>query len=416
MAGFDCQFTEEPPRCLQSHCPICLLILREPFQVTCCGKSFCRACIQRIVADSQRCPTCKQLYFELFRNKGLQQPLYGFKVFCSSKASGCDWQGELGQLDQHLNLNPDKEKMLIGCKYTNVKCLFCKEMYQRSTMKYHQGSQCVKRPFTCSMCEEYTSTYDDVITNHTPVCKCRPVECPNSCGANNLQHQHLEEHVSTQCPLSYVDCEFSDAGCDAKVYRKNLSSHMEENMVTHMSLLARCGENMKKVSEEIALSPVALSQEPDFDASRDAVEQAGGLESMAATVQLPHVVPVQLVCSGISQITPFKPWRSGAIYSHTSGYRLQLYMSKVGDYFTGSYSIGYQFLVSQFPVTMPCTLEVTVLIRDPANGRPLKIGHRSTVTKCDDSVEMTALSKCSLQTYVKNNQVEFRVVEVKSSY
>ena len=82
------------------------------------------------------------------------------------------------------------------------------------------------------------------------MCKCRPVECPNSCGTNNLQHQHLEEHVSTQCPLTYVECEFSDAGCDAKVYRKDLPSHLGESMVTHMSLLARENRKLKQQLRE----------------------------------------------------------------------------------------------------------------------------------------------------------------------
>ena len=82
MSGFDCEFVEEPPKYLQTHCPVCLLILREPYQVTCCGKSFCKECIGKIKARSQPCPTCKEDKFESFPNKGLQQPLYGFAVFC----------------------------------------------------------------------------------------------------------------------------------------------------------------------------------------------------------------------------------------------------------------------------------------------------------------------------------------------
>ena len=113
-------------------------------------------------------------------------------------------------------------------------------------MEQHQTSLCPKRPFICFMCEEYESTYEDVVNSHAPVCKCLPVECPNSCGADNLQHQHLEEHVSSQCPLTYVECEFSDAGCDAKVYRKDLASHLTDNLVTHMSLLAMENRKLKQ--------------------------------------------------------------------------------------------------------------------------------------------------------------------------
>ena len=32
-------------------------------------------------------------------------------MFCPNKESGCDWQGELGQLDQHLNVNPNKHEL-----------------------------------------------------------------------------------------------------------------------------------------------------------------------------------------------------------------------------------------------------------------------------------------------------------------
>ena len=224
MSGFDCSFVEEPPKYLQCYCPICLLIVREPYQATCCGKNFCEACIHQIQTRKQPCPTCKQENFNCFHVKGLQQPLYGFRVFCSNKEGGCGWQGELGQLDQHLNVNPDKDNQLVGCAYTKVKCLFCSQMHQRQILQDHQTSKCPKRPYTCRMCDEYESTYDDVTTSHVPECKCRPVECPNSCGASNLQQQHLEEHVSSQCPLACVECEFSDAGCDTKVYRRDLPS------------------------------------------------------------------------------------------------------------------------------------------------------------------------------------------------
>ena len=171
MSGFDCEFTEEPPQAFQTHCPICLLVLCEPFQVTCCGKSFCRECIQRIEVGVKPCPTCNEARFDPFQNKGLQQPLYGFRVFCSNKESGCDWQGELGQLDQHLNVDPDKDKQFQGCVCTKVKCLYCNVHHRRHEIEHHQTSQCAERPFTCSLCEEYESTYAALMSSlTTPLC------------------------------------------------------------------------------------------------------------------------------------------------------------------------------------------------------------------------------------------------------
>ena len=254
MAGFDCQFIEQPPELFQTQCPVCLLILREPYQVSCCGKSFCRECIE----VEEACPTCKQDEFESFHDVGLQQPLYGFCVFCSNKESGCAWEGELGQLDKHINSNPDKEKQLVGCAYTNVECVYCDELHKRREIQQHQSLLCARRPFTCEMCKEYEATYEVVMTNHAPVCKCRPVVCPNSCGADNLQHRHLEEHVCSHCPLSYVECEFSDAGCDAKLQRKDLPSHLTDNIVTHVSLLATENRKLKQQLKKQAAEMIRL--------------------------------------------------------------------------------------------------------------------------------------------------------------
>ena len=190
------------------------------------------------------CPACKQQDFSIYPDKGLKQELYGLRVFCSNKDKGCDWQGELGAMSHHLNSDPDVDELQDGCAFTRVACLFCRELYCRLDIEQHHNSECAERPFTCSLCEDYASTYADVTTNHSPVCKCRPVECPNSCGTNNLQHQHLEGHVSTQCPLTYVECEF--AGCGAMVYRKDLPSHLGENVINHMSLLAKENTKLKE--------------------------------------------------------------------------------------------------------------------------------------------------------------------------
>ncbi len=252
MAGFECEFVEQLPSFFQSECPICLLVLRDPYQVTCCGKSFCEDCIQLIKSANKPCPCCKKENFKRFPNLGLKQPLYSFNVYCCNKAKGCDWQGELGQLDQHLNLNPDEDKQLIGCAFAQVECLFCDDVYERYQLENHQQAECLERPFTCFMCLNYESTYDEVTNYHAPVCECRPVECPNSCADDNLQHRHLEEHLSSQCPLSLVECEFSHAGCDVEVCRKDLPSHLSDSMVTHMSLLARENRDLKLQLEKQA--------------------------------------------------------------------------------------------------------------------------------------------------------------------
>ena len=121
-AGFECEFAEKVSKGIQAECPICLLVLREPYQATCCGKSFCKRCIHRIKAANQACPTCNGKDFTLFPNKGLQQSLYDFQVYCTHKSQGCEWTGEMRELDNHLNSDPPADKSLRGCLYTIIKC------------------------------------------------------------------------------------------------------------------------------------------------------------------------------------------------------------------------------------------------------------------------------------------------------
>ena len=141
MAGFECVFVEKPPKAFQSECPICLLVLREPYQATCCGKSFCKECIHRIKAANQACPTCNDKGFSLFHNKGLQQSLYDFQVYCTHKSKGCEWMGELRLLDNHINSDPPADKALQGCPYTPIKCPLscagCEKGVCRKDVKSH---------------------------------------------------------------------------------------------------------------------------------------------------------------------------------------------------------------------------------------------------------------------------------------
>ena len=107
FGGYDCEFVETPASAFQTQCPICHLILCEPYQITCCGTSFCHTCIQRLQADNSPCPTCREDNFEVFPNKGFNRSLKQLQVYCTHRKDGCQWRGELGELDQHLNVRKD---------------------------------------------------------------------------------------------------------------------------------------------------------------------------------------------------------------------------------------------------------------------------------------------------------------------
>ena len=118
FGGYDYEFVKPPQSAFQTKCPICHLILREPYLVSCCGTSFCHTCIQRLQADKIPCPTCREDNFEEFPNKGLNRSLKQLQVYCTHRKDGCQWRGELGELDRHLNVRKECPLTAHRCDIT----------------------------------------------------------------------------------------------------------------------------------------------------------------------------------------------------------------------------------------------------------------------------------------------------------
>ena len=236
IGGYDCEFVEQPPKALQFECPVCLLVLREPYQVSCCGYGFCKVCILKIKETSQPCPCCKTENFDHFHDKRLKRSLSELKVSCINEIKDCAWTGEFGDLEGHLNSNPTKERQLKGCKFVEIECLYCAKLTVRSKIQSHQDN-CSKRPFSCDYCGNYESNFEDVTTNHWPVCGYYPLPCPNKCG-ETLQRQNLQSHITNDCPLTIIDCDFKHVGCEVRLPRKDMPAHLQEGVVRHVSIQA----------------------------------------------------------------------------------------------------------------------------------------------------------------------------------
>ena len=246
--GFDCEF-EIKPKELQSECSICLLILREPHQTTCCGYSFCRGCIEQIKATTGPvCPLCKSK-FSIFPNKWLKRELCQQRVYCTHKKEGCDWVGPLGQLDKHLSCDAETSNITNVCGFVPIKCRDCRVSVLRKEYQTHVSTLCDNRPFSCDYCSGYSSTYVDVIHNHWLQCPCHPVECVNKCGKQTVR-KDLRRHISDECPLTSIQCEF----CPTKVLRGKMHEHLMLNLTTHILLMVNpLHEKLDKAEEEIRL-------------------------------------------------------------------------------------------------------------------------------------------------------------------
>ena len=188
-------------------CPVTLELLRDPQQTTCCGHHLSVEAATRLQQGGKPCPMCNEPNLTTMPDKFYKRKVNELKVRCPNKGSGCEWVGDLGSVDQHVN-------------------------------------SCPKRPCQCDFCG-FKDTYEVVTNDHSPVCVKYPEPCPNQCEIGTVPRCDMEKHL-TQCPLQLVECEFAQAGCREKIPRQNLSCHMEEGAQCHLLSMSLFNLNLTR--------------------------------------------------------------------------------------------------------------------------------------------------------------------------
>ena len=142
--GYDYDFVTAPPKSLE--CPVCLMTFRDPHVISCCGNEFCQVCIERVHRDGKPCPLCNEPNFTTMLHKKLVREVNALVVRCPQKELGCDWEGELGQVERHLNPGAGPSSA-SGCSYVMVECRFqCGAHLQRRMVGEHEMESCPNRP------------------------------------------------------------------------------------------------------------------------------------------------------------------------------------------------------------------------------------------------------------------------------
>ena len=161
------------------------------------------------------------------------------KVRCPHEAEGCEWEGELDSLEQHLDTTSGV------CRYVVVNCPYsCGESIYKHYLEEHKSQHCALRPFTCQYCNLHKANYQEVTKEHWPICEKYPVPCPNDCGEEKIERQQLKQHLEQTCPLELVECEFSCVSCAVRLERCLMSAHMAETD-THLSMVAQLSKNIQ---------------------------------------------------------------------------------------------------------------------------------------------------------------------------
>ena len=151
--GYDYEFVTPPSKSLE--CSICLQTLRDPHVISCCGNEFCQVCIERVKRDGKPCPLCNEQNFSTMLHKKLVREVNALVIRCPQKERGCEWEGELGQLQRHLNPGAGVSSTQ-GCEFLMVECAYrCGAQLQRRLIQEHEMEACPKQPIEMQVASEF---------------------------------------------------------------------------------------------------------------------------------------------------------------------------------------------------------------------------------------------------------------------
>ena len=124
------------------------------------------------------------------------------------------WTGKLHDAKQHF-----KE-----CVYAGALCGFgCGAVVRRIDMSEHEASICPKRG----------------------------VQCTNVGCTAVMPEPMIAAHKANNCPYEVVDCPFSGVGCDKRVLRKDVNTHIDAATNQHILLLLQDNRSLRqKVAEQ----------------------------------------------------------------------------------------------------------------------------------------------------------------------
>ena len=251
IGGYQCEFVGPVPEELL--CKSCKLVPKKLFTTDCCAERFCQACIEQPLNDKKPCPSCGEADFSTFFIKGAQKKILALQVHCAMKQKGCEWVGQLEQLDAHLDTD---------CQYVDVECPSkCDKKVQKRNLATHLEKDCHKREFMCPYCT-YKATFEIVSNVHWPECLLFPLICPNRCGVT-CEREFIDDHMQL-CSLEEVDCEVSFAGCKEKFLRQDQDKHMKRNVERHLKLTAtatlRIKQELQEKDSELKIQEEKLKQ------------------------------------------------------------------------------------------------------------------------------------------------------------
>ena len=309
----------------------------------CCrGQILCKICLDRSCPPTgstypiaSKCPICHKDGFVSYPNWHLDREIKSLFVYCTNKEKGCEWCGEVYDINNHLG-NSD------GCQFEEVNCSNeCGKIMQRHWMSSHVEKECLNRKSECQLCH-VTGEYEFIEGKHKKKCPKLPVPCPNKCNIGDIPREGIEAHRK-ECPLEINQCEYYDVGCKVMVVRKDEDKHKEEKMEEHLMMTklelsctkAQLSNALQRINNLEVLMHLVTDKavaRPSSSAAaiNSSVNWYDKLTAMANMFKTGfQICPVVFKLSEINKKEKSRNvannfWYSDSFYTHDRGYKLCL--------------------------------------------------------------------------------------------
>ena len=254
IGGYSCQFVDDnlPDEFL---CQICQLVQRDPHQVICCGRIFCKQCLEEL---KQRkiyftCPNCREsLVDNYFKDVNTDRKIRHLLIYCTNKDNGCEWVGALKDLQEHV---VDCPSQLVECKNG------CGEYIPRCQHDHHVKNECPRRKSRCKNCRK-RGEYAYIRGEHLTKCPDLLLACSNE-GCTKLVKRCLLIQHQLECPMEVIQCPYASVGCQIKVKREDVPLHETEYMAKHLKM-AMSVINELKASKHLVPNDSVVIKLPNY--------------------------------------------------------------------------------------------------------------------------------------------------------
>ncbi len=124
----------------------------------------------------------------------------------------------------NVNVGAKPTSLIYTCTHVCVTYVCVMTLYQTHTRTQHTHTHAHKLDVSFLHCRS--------LPKQIILCTSTHVYLPT------IQRQNIDSHVTDECPLTTINCDFHHVGCAVKVPRQDMPEHQREKLLTHISLLA----------------------------------------------------------------------------------------------------------------------------------------------------------------------------------